>query len=88
MNPQGFLMMLFVILIFASSECFARKAESSQAKTQFSSTKSAGKKDEPLSVKGQASRLSLMTVLQNKQDDINFVRIKQSFKNEILDSNF
>ena len=46
------------------------------------------KVQKPLSIKGQANRLSMMTVLQNQQDDVNFVKIKQNFKSEILQTNF
>ncbi len=84
--------MRIIALVFVVSSwmvpthSFAKGA--SAGKGTVSASTFSAPNNKPLSIKGQANRLSMMTVLQNQQDDVNFVRIKQNFKNEILHTNF
>jgi anionic cell wall polymer biosynthesis LytR-Cps2A-Psr (LCP) family protein len=43
---------------------------------------------QPLQVKGQARQLSMMLVLKNEKDSINFVRLRTDYQKEIVNTEF
>ena len=49
---------------------------------------SMGGMKKPIEVKGQSRTLSMMLILKNKKDRVNFVKIRNNFRPEILGTQF
>jgi hypothetical protein len=44
--------------------------------------------DKPLKVMGQTRTLSMMLVLKNKKEKIDFIKVRQNYQNEILNTQY
>ncbi len=76
--------------VVSKTKALAKKTAKSSGMAMASRALSSAPRgpQQPLEVKGQARQLSMMLVLKNEKDQINFVQLRTDYKNEIPTTEF